>query len=118
MTDLNETTNDETRDADSGRDHCLIMPEYGARITANEVLERHWENRMRGNHSCGWKLLKRTPKTIKGIYLGTRSLHNGWSEFIEDEGQIFIGVEHFTAALVSPGPNLNPVYVPLDAVKA
>jgi len=50
------------------------------------------------------------------LFLGTRTLKNGEITW-DDEGWVFEAKEHFKAAVVCPGPNSSPIYVPTDAVK-
>jgi hypothetical protein len=112
----NTDTKNKHRSSESALNN-LVSPEYGQVVTATKGLRRKWESRQRGHRQCGYKLWVETEKTVKGIFLGTRTLQNGWRQFEEDEGYIFIRDNTFEAALISPGPRLNPVYVPLNSIE-
>lgn len=60
------------------------------------------------------KTWKPTDHAVCGIFLGYRNLRNGFTDWYQDEGSTFTITDNFTAALVSPGPHQNPVYVPVD----
>jgi hypothetical protein len=64
----------------------------------------------------GWsKIWKEVEFSSTGLFLGYRNIRNGTVE--SEEGWLyFVADEYITAALVSPGLNLNPVYVPLDSI--
>lgn len=51
------------------------------------------------------------------IYLGLRLLKNGTVKYDDEEGLYFVPNRNFRAALISPGKNLNPVYVPLSEIQ-
>lgn len=56
--------------------------------------------------------------TLEGIYIGKRTLWNGYSRYEgEEEGMAFVPTEHFTAALVVFSEHQNPRYVPIDAIE-
>ena len=50
---------------------------------------------------------------ITGIYLGERTLANGWNDYDPEYGYLFNPTEHFKVLLVSPSARLNPVYAPI-----
>ena len=54
-----------------------------------------------------------------GLYLGTRTLQNGHFiiKYTTWEGNKFKADEYILCALVSPGSQHNPVYVPLDSIE-
>jgi len=51
------------------------------------------------------------------IFLGYRTLSNGTVEYEDEVENYFYAQDSFKVALVCPGPNLNPVYVPLHCIK-
>lgn len=80
------------------------------------ITEKYYRSRSGSNHRS--RFWKRVPyKKECCIYLGLRLLKNGNVYYEFDEGYYFEPKEHFKATLVSPGENLNPVYVPLDCIK-
>jgi hypothetical protein len=94
----------------TGCPSCGGTPEYGQRVTATATLKRQWL-------SGGVKTWEERTAVVSGIYLGTRTLRNGRVTCYHDEGYAFHVTDVFKAALVSPGPNRNPVYVPLTCIQ-
>lgn len=94
---------------------------YGTRVKFTERLRR-----VEGNKERTWPSGRTTSVSAKewvarpycgeGIFLGTRCLKNGYREWENDVGWVFTPEKHFIAALVSPGPTENPVYIPLDNI--
>lgn len=82
---------------------------YGARVAATAQYTRSYRD-------VDYKFWEAVPVAIEGIYLGTRRLCDG---HINQSmyGANFCADHYHTAALVSPGPSKNPVFVPLDALK-
>lgn len=68
---------------------------------------------------AGWsvkRLWVEVPVPVdNGIFLGTRNLQNGYVDVYEN---CFVHESTFCAALVCPSQDRNPIYVPLDALKA
>ena len=60
-----------------------------------------------------WKTWEKFQFGGEGLFLGTRTLKNGTRYWMDEAGYIFEPKEHFQAALISPGPRTNPIYVPL-----
>lgn len=52
-----------------------------------------------------------------GIFLGYRTLSNGETEYLGEDGASYSPDNYFRAALVCLSPRENPVYVPLDAIQ-
>lgn len=92
----------------------MSKAEFGSRISFTHSYKRRWSSE--GRHHSGRKHWQRTDNVGDGIFLGQRTLADGRSYYEEDYGYIFEPDSHFRAALVCPGPNLNPIYVPLDAI--
>lgn len=98
----------------------IKLPEYGEKLRATSQLVR----KMRIDRTERGQYIDR--KTVKYwheqpfdgevIYLGTRQLQNGTREYDSEYGCYFIPTEYIKAALVSPGPRLNPIYVPIDGL--
>jgi len=91
------------------------------KVLAKMVRYRNHENR---KNSYGREFsvkakywVKREITKVNGIFLGYRTLYNGYVDEIIDEGLIFISESHFQVALVACSPNKNPVYVPLDSIE-
>lgn len=86
---------------------------YGDTIVVNEkyVRRSRWERDKLGNSRLRkeWLLV---PYRVDGIYLGTRTLQNGWSDYDDECGSMWAPIEHFRVSLVSPSKNKNPIYVP------
>lgn len=110
---------DSSMQASSG--NKVVMPAFGSPVAANEVLLRRTKYEHRDDKYRTRKVLKvweRREKRVDGIFLGTRVLQNGERDYDNECGYTFSATERFKVALISPGPNLNPVYVPLDALQA
>ena len=93
--------------------------EYGQRVVATKRLRKAYEIRphKRGSYTRGYRLWKEFDAAIEGIFLGTRFLQEGWLCYDYEEGYSFNCTERQRVALISPGPNLNPIYVPLDCIE-
>jgi|SRR5690606_31994700 len=96
---------------------------FGCRVSSGKSLRRCVTHKDfpaqfgTANFKRRWKYWKEKDAYISnGIFLGLRSLSNGTSE-PDEYGYQFSAHESFKAALVCPGHNLNPVYVPLDAIE-
>lgn len=87
---------------------------YGQKVVATGRLTRTFRRPNR-KEWVDW-----TPKSFgfEGLFLGYRNLSNGELIWDEDEGNIYYPKEHMKVALVSPNERENPVYVPLDKIKA
>lgn len=83
--------------------------EYGKIVTANKMYVRRTIIK-EGRRFKHWVL---TPQFTRGIYLGKRTLQNGYIEWQDDEGWLFYSSEFIKVALVSPSEHKNPIYVPL-----
>lgn len=57
------------------------------------------------------KSIMKEPTTIKGVYIGYRTLSNGTRRWYGDEGFVFTPEEYFEAWLVVIGERLRPVFV-------
>lgn len=93
---------------------------FGQKVTIAQKYYRKCENRV--VHTTGftrgeeWKVWATRGYAKEGVFLGYRTLSNGIRYYEADEGYYFGPEERIKAALVYPGPHLNPVYVPLDAI--
>jgi hypothetical protein len=61
-----------------------------------------------------WKAEKR--KLESCVFLGYRTLKNGWTDWDSDCGWCFRSIETIKVALVCPPGNKNPFYAPLEAI--
>lgn len=87
---------------------------HGQPVKCSSVLKRmeRWESpRMYKT----WE--KAAPVSDSGLFLGYRTLSNGFTEFLFDEGPAWTGQGYIRVALVSFGLKTNPVYVALDAIE-
>jgi hypothetical protein len=83
---------------------------WGDKVKCSAVLKRarpgagrrEWQSRALKNQ-------------VTAVFLGYRTLSNGIADFYPDHIE-YTGKEYIRAALVSLGPNRNPVYAPPDAV--
>jgi len=97
--------------------------EFGSLVNINEKYKRVWGTRKTKGwkgvlHDAKTKEWKRVKYEVKGcIFLGIRTLSNGFNSWEYDIGYVFEPIESFNAALVCPGPRINPIYVPLDAIE-
>ena len=96
----------------------LIMPAYGDRVTFDHYYYRTSKQTKRGkdNYYGTLKCWEVGLCDMQGIFLGTRTLQDGWLDWPCDEGCTFVPTRRYKVALVSPGPNKNPLYVPLTAI--
>lgn len=90
----------------------MSNPEFGSRVEFTSRYYREIEYQD-GGHIKSWE---RSKKGGSGLFIGTRTLQNGDCYWTGDD-YVFTPEEFFEAALVVPGPRLNPVYVPLDAIQ-
>lgn len=94
---------------------------YGQRVKITHKLKRRIKT-IKTKNSYGtvfdrdYKYWSPAEFDSAGIFLGYRTLSNGLRDYDLECGHTFKGDDFFKAALVSPGPNLNPIYVPLDAI--
>ena len=87
---------------------------HGDQVTYSALLVRKAEY---GNQRVR-KYWSSIPCTGSGLFLGTRTLQNGHNDWEGNEvGYVFEPQEYFRAALISPGKNRNPIYVPLDSIQ-
>ena len=94
-------------------------PNFGDRVSADTVLiRREKEKRDKDHILMTMRVWEEWPREIDGIFLGTRMLQNGQRKCDEDYGYYLEVHERLKAALVCPGPNRNPVYVPLNSLQA
>lgn len=126
MAESTKTPNDDTANKGGSLLSALsglVMPEFGKFCSISAKFVRRSEARTTKNaygteFRDTWKVWKVTPyQADKCIFLGVRVLKNGIRNW-DDDGVVFKAKEHFKAAVVCPGPNSAPVFVPLDAVKA
>lgn len=94
--------------------------EHGQRVCYTQKYVRLTERKLHesGRFTEVHKTWKPVPEGGTGIFLGMRTLSNGTRDWESDEvGYIFNPKEHFKVALISPSPDRNPIYVPLEDVK-
>jgi hypothetical protein len=99
---------------------ALVMPYFGqfCSVTGKFIRRSESRRRIRMGGMDTWKIWKRVPVEIDNcLFIGVRTLKNGIIHH-DDEGIFFDSMEYFRAALVCPGPNRAPIFVPLDAVRA
>jgi hypothetical protein len=95
------------------------MPAYGDKVVFSRYYMR--SSKEMKDSTGHWRRLKYWAERLcemEGIFLGTRTLRDGWRDYYPDEGCTFSPTRHYRVALISPGPNENPLYVPLTAIKA
>ena len=93
------------------------LPAFGARVRVSAYYSRA------GAASAGRKTRKAwhrweysTPR--HALYIGKRTLSDGYVEWWEEEGYAYTPERHFIAALVVFSERERPVLVPLDALEA
>lgn len=103
---------------------------FGKRVTVSAVLKRYWKTKtnpkekpypgqtspLRGRPFKYWKSLE-MKISRKGIFLGYRTLSDGYLDYDYEEGNTFIPEKFFKVALVCLSERENPVYVPLKFIK-
>ncbi len=99
-----------------------MKPKYGKSYSVTERYLRVYTTKevttYGSQFSRDYKVWVKKPYAgLRCIFLGTRCLKNGFIEYDQEEGFRFSPREHFMAALLSPGENLNPIYAPLDCLK-
>ncbi len=104
---------------------------FGKRIIVSAVLKREWKLKSNPKEQPYPGIFdKKTPKrgykfwdTVEikvpryGIFLGYRTLFDGFIERDYDEGDQFTISKHYRVALVCLSERENPVYVPLNSIK-
>jgi len=64
-------------------------------------------------HHRHWKIVElNTPSS--GIFLGYRTIFNGYISYDMEDGNSFVQTEKIKVALVCLSERENPIYVPLD----
>lgn len=98
----------------------VVMPVFGQRVSISKKFYRKTEIR-RNDRGYGrtWKFWAELDFGANDcIFLGVRTLQNGYRVYDSDEGISFDPVERVKAALVCVNDRLAPVLVPLHALKA
>jgi len=107
---------------------------FGQRVTIDQKYSRWWKKRKdprklnilpsgRKYEYKFWKadilpINNKTGKSARrGIFLGYRTLRNGFLDRDYQEGTTFDTHESFKVALVCLSEHENPIYVPLENVK-
>lgn len=98
-----------------------INLEFGQKVKISHKYQRKLKiirDQDVGYHRSGqYKYWESMSFESSGIFLGTRTLQNGNREYDSDYGYYFDPKEYFKVALICPGPDLNPIYVPLDSIE-
>jgi len=98
----------------------LLVPEYGDFIYYTDSLDRVSVHLNSGKFERKWMKpfrSKTSPPTFnRGLYLGKRTVYDGYVEHYDDIASEFIRTKHHVVALVSPAPNKNPVYVEFEDI--
>lgn len=90
---------------------------FGARVEYSAVLARRWKF-----PGLGHDILKFWHTVIlrdarSGLFLGLRTVSDG-ERYCDDDGCYYTPRKYHRVALVCPGPGRNPVYVPLECLRA
>ena len=97
----------------------MVMPEFGDKVAFDHYYYRCTEQKKDGaGYFRTHKIWTERLCNYTGIFLGTRTLQDGWRDYDSDAGCTFSPTRHYRVALISPGPKENPLYVPLTAIKA
>ena len=86
---------------------------FGDWITFDAMLKRVKKKR-EGEVYKSWE--QEESGVTPGIFLGYRTLANGYRGYDSEDGVYFIPKEYFRAALVAFSSRHNPVLVPLDRI--
>lgn len=82
---------------------------FGEKIKINHKLRRKEEYESYGKNTKTWK---ETPMDeIEVMVIGRRTLSNGFSELLGDDGIFYTPKEYFKALLVVKDMNTNPFYI-------
>lgn len=93
------------------------LPTFGDKVSITRKYERTFKREKITDATLKEWVVNPYPKK-DCLFLGTRTLRNGVRDFDPEEGYYFEIKETLTAALVSPGKNLNPVYAPLEDISS
>lgn len=88
---------------------------FGEQIVFDTKLERiYGKNPYDSKINKFWKYIHMQP--TNGIFLGWRTLSNGYVVRYYDEGPDYDPKEYIKVALVAYSPKRKPIYVPLEGV--
>ena len=91
------------------------MPEFtlGQKVIGGPRLHRKHKRGRRKE----WVTYDFDKKLIEGIFIGFRTYANGVTDYMDEDGTVFIPDEHFRVALIVPHTRAKPVPVMYDTVK-
>lgn len=96
---------------------CEVL-KLGQAVVVSQRYVRREENEFvpqgRTRRKKVWKAENRRSESC--VFLGYRTLKNGWTDWDSDCGWCFRSTETIKVALVCPPGNKNPFYTPLDAI--
>ena len=105
----NESKKDEPSTDEAAPVDGLVIP-FGEKVKITKRFKRvHTKGRRK-------EYLERDCVT-NGVFLGLRTITNGYTDCSYDEGCYWLAEKHIRAALVATSPRQNPIYVPLDAIE-
>ena len=84
----------------------------GDKIKVRNALKRNIETYLTSAPAKYWDVVRTEEQ--EAVFLGFRTLTNGFREWYAEEGYRFHRGNHFKAALVCSNENRNPFYVLLD----
>jgi len=87
---------------------------YGDRVDIVRKLVRHQKYLGPNARDKFWKEAEYFAKNC--IFLGYRTVADGFRGYDPEEGYNFFPKKHFRVALISPGERLSPIYCPISAV--
>jgi len=82
----------------------------GTKVSVTAKYSRVYEENSR-------KTYKEKQFFSQGIFIGYRTLSNGYVHYEYDEGAYWVPQEHFQVGLFVHDLNINPIYIPLTAIK-
>lgn len=98
---------------------------FGAKVSCKQKLIRYQERAKDGNfpnrYLKGWRRGKCInsikQKQFNGLFIGYRTVQEGYTEINGEYGPFFVPVNYKKVALVVKDENTNPVYVHLEDIQ-
>jgi hypothetical protein len=94
------------------------LPTFGARVAVRAIYVRRRRHSIEKRAWVKWWQAQNLSSPREALYIGHRTLQDGWNDYIgEEEGIAFVPERRFRAGLVVFTERSRPVLVPLDALE-
>jgi len=87
---------------------------YGEKVTVKGIYKRENSDLIVHGRSRSGKKWVLEEGEVEGIFLGIRTLSDGYMDYSEEYAE-YCGTEHFRVALISISAKRNPVYAPIPS---